>query len=72
MLDGAHEDTLPAVRRTPRKTKQSEVVGFSGPRGEDDFIGVGSDQVGDRGGSFANRFVCLPADDMIARVSIAE
>ena len=44
VLNGAHEDTLPAGRRTPRKTKQGEVVGFSGPGGEDDFIGVGPDQ----------------------------
>ena len=61
VLDGTHEDTLPAGRRTPRKTKQGEVVGFSGSGGEDDFIGVGSDQGGDRDGRFANRFVCLPS-----------
>ena len=72
VLNGADQDAPASRWSMAGQAKKSEVIGFRGPGGEDDLIGVRANQRGDGRRRPLDRFRRAPTYGVIAGMRIAE
>ena len=72
VLGDGRDDVVPLLAIHPGHALDGKVVGFGGAAREDNFLGVGANQLGDLLTGFLDRFFRLPSERMVTAGGVAE